>query len=502
MKPINTVNTVFTWLIFLLAILLFVFTFQAEWGFTPDDTFITLRYSEHLAEGYGIVWNIGERPLEGYSNFSYLLLGALFYLVHWPIVFSICSFSVLCFIGSLIFMYCLMRRWVTAPIALLPVILLLLYPDFMLWAVSGMETAFFQLLIIGTVYALVAKKPILAGIIIAMASLTRPEGPLFFFLFLLVFLQQEKKISRAVLHYALAFTCIYLPYFLFRLCYFGELFPNPVYCKFMGSNARLRPILDYLAIALPFFIASIPVFWLKLANARMFLYCTLLAGFACLIMLYSVDPIVGYLNRYAIPFLSLLAMTAVLGLAQLPALLKTYRPDNAYNTVYILLFFLLFFSLTFIRLPSLEARENAMTAYQARSTLRWELADWLKMRVTPSTSIVLGDCGIIPFHLANIPIIDSLCLNSWEMTHSPINESYPKFITWVLEQKHPNYIILVQIRWIGKQSQHAFIESYETQTLSDPRFQKHYRFIKKFATDPTQFPGTKHAYEYWVYSQK
>ncbi|MDH3227755.1 MAG: hypothetical protein OEM67_11810, partial [Thermoleophilia bacterium] len=35
------------------------------WAHTTDDAYITLRYSRHLAQGMGLVWNVGETPVEG-----------------------------------------------------------------------------------------------------------------------------------------------------------------------------------------------------------------------------------------------------------------------------------------------------------------------------------------------------------------------------------------------------------------------------------------------------
>src|SRR5262245_54181998 len=41
----------------------------ARYGaFTLDDTFITLRYSQNLAEGHGLLWNPGAAPVEGYTS--------------------------------------------------------------------------------------------------------------------------------------------------------------------------------------------------------------------------------------------------------------------------------------------------------------------------------------------------------------------------------------------------------------------------------------------------
>ena len=39
-----------------------------------DDAMISLRYALNLAAGYGLVWNAGEPPVEGYTNFLWTLL--------------------------------------------------------------------------------------------------------------------------------------------------------------------------------------------------------------------------------------------------------------------------------------------------------------------------------------------------------------------------------------------------------------------------------------------
>ena len=46
--------------------------------FPFDDTYITFRYAQNLAHGFGIVWNPGGAHTEGYTNFLYMLLLAPF----------------------------------------------------------------------------------------------------------------------------------------------------------------------------------------------------------------------------------------------------------------------------------------------------------------------------------------------------------------------------------------------------------------------------------------
>jgi hypothetical protein len=45
-----------------------------------EDAAMLMRYAEHLAQGHGIVWNIGEPPLDGATDFLFLVVVAT---VHW-----------------------------------------------------------------------------------------------------------------------------------------------------------------------------------------------------------------------------------------------------------------------------------------------------------------------------------------------------------------------------------------------------------------------------------
>src|SRR5689334_7581054 len=57
------------------------FVVQSERYFTlVDDAMISMRYARHLAQGYGFVWNIGEMPVEGFTNPGWTLVMALFHL--------------------------------------------------------------------------------------------------------------------------------------------------------------------------------------------------------------------------------------------------------------------------------------------------------------------------------------------------------------------------------------------------------------------------------------
>ncbi|MFN2303317.1 MAG: hypothetical protein ACK2TV_06240, partial [Anaerolineales bacterium] len=57
-----------------------------------DDAMISMRYAKNFAEGYGLVWNPGEAPVEGYTNPLWVIFMAGFHLL--PIAASKISLAV------------------------------------------------------------------------------------------------------------------------------------------------------------------------------------------------------------------------------------------------------------------------------------------------------------------------------------------------------------------------------------------------------------------------
>lgn len=65
------------WLPIGAALLLLIWRSLRFGGFFPDDAYITFRFAEHLADGLGIVWNVGGPPVEGSTSFLQTLLLAV-----------------------------------------------------------------------------------------------------------------------------------------------------------------------------------------------------------------------------------------------------------------------------------------------------------------------------------------------------------------------------------------------------------------------------------------
>ena len=54
---------------------------------------ISMRYAKHLAQGHGLAWNIGEAPVEGFTNLGWTLYMAFLHL--FPIPASKISLAVM-----------------------------------------------------------------------------------------------------------------------------------------------------------------------------------------------------------------------------------------------------------------------------------------------------------------------------------------------------------------------------------------------------------------------
>ena len=59
------------------SLLLIVHALRVYPWFLSDDAFILLRYGRNLARGYGLVWNVGEAAVEGFTSLLQVLLFAV-----------------------------------------------------------------------------------------------------------------------------------------------------------------------------------------------------------------------------------------------------------------------------------------------------------------------------------------------------------------------------------------------------------------------------------------
>jgi hypothetical protein len=112
----------------------------AAWPFSTDDAFISLRYARHLLDGHGLVWNVGDAPVEGYSNFAYVLVAALFGALGELDIAPLKLLGCAGLLATGYLQWAIARRFVRPLPALLPFAIYTLERGSFWWSVSGLET--------------------------------------------------------------------------------------------------------------------------------------------------------------------------------------------------------------------------------------------------------------------------------------------------------------------------------------------------------------------------
>jgi hypothetical protein len=238
-------------------------------GWLIDDAAISFTYSRNLAQGFGLVAQPGAAPVEAYSNFLWVLLLTPFFLLHLfdpyvtlkvlGAVLVIAAFAVIYGSFQPYFGGCGAGTSDSGgsfgPVArtlALPLVLTLaaLNTSFVAWTTSGLENPLTvlltSLLLAGLVRILVREDAgwgVAAGLgaLAAALGMTRPDGVVFFAAYpavlVIVALMRKPRRSRPrrdlrnLLVYIASFAALYGAFLLFRLAYFGELFPNTFYAK-------------------------------------------------------------------------------------------------------------------------------------------------------------------------------------------------------------------------------------------------------------------------------
>lgn len=477
--------------LFLLFTYLFIMQVYSIWPFTIDDMYIPLRYARHWVFGQGLLWNSNEAPVEGYTNFSFLLLAAGSILLHLNSIIVLKVAGVVGLFFTFVAVYCISRFWFDKRVAFIPALTLLVYKGQIIWSASGLETTVFQALICSSVYFLFKgmgfvahpgesqpsqpKFFIVAGILLSLAGLTRPEAPAFMAMyFILLSLEglarKDKRYWIGILSYTITLMVLYGPYFIWRWHYFGLLFPNSVYCKGLYSASTAVLDLNYLQLIWPFALVAIPACIGSLDKRHYFLWLPSL--FYC-VTLFHADPVVAFDNRLFLTSFALFLPLSFQGFSRI--LFYLLQSKDAY---YDSALYWGWFLLCLLFLPWMTLSEYA---YFTKNPLKGEhlrasVAKWLQLHLYKEDQIVLGDCGMIPY-LTDFRFIDSYCLNNSTMAQYPKAHRYEQFCREIIK-KNPRVIILTSLMVQGKAT-YAPSDACLKSVLGDL---KNYRLIRTFST--------------------
>ena len=215
-----------------------------------DDAMISMRFARNFASGHGLVWNPGDIPVEGYTNFLWTLYMAFWHLLHISAAkISLCiQLSGLVFLTSSLILVRKIALDLTGKhsMALGACLMTALYVPINFWALRGMETSvigFIVLLAIGYVFKTVengAFNPRLY-ILLGIGTLVRIDFAVLAVAIAsyVAFVNKENRSKNLFLGMGILFLFLGAMT-AFRWFYYHDLLPNTYYLKTTGVPLIFR----------------------------------------------------------------------------------------------------------------------------------------------------------------------------------------------------------------------------------------------------------------------
>ena len=481
-----------------------------------DDAYISFRYAYNAARGHGLTFNIGERRVEGYTNFLWTVMLVPVFLLRLPIRIASLVLGMLWALGCLVLLglsglYGSWKdttedwgRWLGAVAALF----LAVDGSFALWSVGGLESSLFAFLILagGLAYLREMRNPDaipLSGVWFAFAGMARPEGLLVYVLTgihqVATRLFRGRTGSTGIqvatrqdwLRLGL-FAVLWGPWFAFRWRYYGFPLPNTFYAKVTlgDSSAQWGRGLAYVQTFIRIHLGYVPliVSLLPLLRRR---WRDWSSYFVLIVLLYG--AYISYVGgdwsvgRFFVPLMPMFYALFAGGLLTIWewAGTRMTRWQALKGGIVVPLICGLMAGL-FVQ-SSLNGekalfldRFDARLAGRARTTM----GRWLREHVPRDTYIAVDAAGQIPFY-SDLRALDLYGLNDLTIAHRQVGsmgEGIPGHekmdMDYVIFVAQPDYIIIygtafdwlsafsyerVDLPWTGDPELGAFLGVYKRQ---------------------------------------
>lgn len=302
-----------------------------------DDAAISFAYARSIARGLGPVMQPGDPPVEGYSNPAWLALlvagrwlgifdhGNWFGVpdyVAFPKLLAILCCAIL--FGAYYAIASALTKWPATVTALAGAVVAVM-PSFTIWAFSGLENALYAATV-GWIAAvlvralaqgelLLARAAIVSGLLAAIATMTRPDGLIYFSAYpLAVALLAKGPRLKAWVVNLLAFGIPVGTLLIWRFMTFGQLLPNTALAKGQGlpgllSIARPFELIVYSGCAPALLGLALVVFALRSRTGSKSGLLALLLTFGLAILAYGLlrNDWMGQ-RRFATPVWALAAI--------------------------------------------------------------------------------------------------------------------------------------------------------------------------------------------------
>jgi len=445
------------WLILAACLALYLAAVRPFYGVTADDAFISFRYAQNWVAGCGPVYNCGQPPVEGYSNFLWTAISALVIALGQDVVPLMRGLGLGCGFAALVVAIFICRRlWRSRAAMAIPILAVGANPFWAVNAVTGLETSAAALSVL--VAALLSldlvgrtgrRRTYSAGLAWGVSYLMRPEAMALSVVTalwaLVVGLRRgggRKEAITTVLKFGAGFIVVAGPYFVWRILYYQSLLPNTYYAKqgilleVVNRNAKILAEHPFFFVSLMLAVA-ISLAWRRRAG-QVLLVLLALASAAIALSVHNNFWMPGH-RLYLSAFLLLSVVAG--GVADLT--LRTDRPRWLLAAP-VAIFLTLLIILNWANYPHVKFQADLHYAeddHQAKA-----MGQTIKVRARKGDWLAIRDAGMVPFYAGpGVNVLDmhenslndsTIARQGWNVRH--IIKHSPRFI--VLMSLHHNIL--------------------------------------------------------------
>lgn len=435
-------------IVFAAATVLFLLFALRFYGHTVDDAFIAFRYARNWAQGHGVVFNPGER-VEGYTSFLWVALLEIAFRARLDpqivarlagLIAGAATLAGLVWLG-------VKMRWPAWALWIAPVFVAV-HPGMAVWATGGLETPLFACLVTWGVGRAAVEREAGAlrptsAILLALAALTRPEGPLVALLVLALARPggAPRPSWRNLAAWGGVFSAVFVPYFVWRLAYYGYLFPNTYYAKVDPGGGEIARGLHYLivfarATGLGLAVPLAGLVFVRRVRSLPILAGTT-AGYLAYVTFVGGDGLPAF--RFLVPVLGLLFVLVALGTqgwrSRRPAL-----PSWALAA-----------ALAALAIAPIGANFSGhyldVVDQDRREVACWkQIGIWFRKHAAPGDSLAVLPAGAMPY-FSRLPTVDMLGLNDATIAHTKVplgagQAGHEKVNVAYVLRRSPTYVVL------------------------------------------------------------
>jgi hypothetical protein len=371
-----------------------------------DDAMISMRYAINWADGYGFVWNPGER-VEGYTTFGWTFIMGLCHLFRLSPSYTCLLVQLLgipILWGCLVSTALLARSCRLSPaLACCAIVLVGTFYNLIFFTLFGMETGLLTLLVTVALadtvkYISEERGGIRPVLWFAPAALVRPDVfPVILFVFLFFWFSVKKGLFRLLIGLFVV-VLVVLAHFLWRHHFYGQWLPNTYYLKLTGwplpdriAAGVEQTFWTMVVFGLPALLAAVAV----IQDAKRWHF--LILGSFTIAVLYQIyaGGDAWPLNRFVLPYSLGLFVLAVEGIDHITILLINRKTDALKTAFRVTLTILCVVAVNAIHWDHFLLLSRPQTTSDRRLNIRYFLA--VEKVADSNASVAVRLAGTYPY---------------------------------------------------------------------------------------------------------